>query len=494
MMHQRILLLVLMAIAAGAGSPCAFALDPNPDGAILTSVTTDHWAGSANTNSDGAQLNTLGIYHAGGFFKNADGATVRLGMDSADFTPPEALITLAGSDPTARDAVAFDLTFNEPVMFDAGAIQLIPGSLQGTIGVTDANPVFTILITLNDPDADGVVGITLAPDAITDISGNPCPEASSPWYTIHNWPGLSIEPENTRAYLGDAHTFEVAGDFDPITPTYQWKWETPASIVYDGPTVSEWLLSPILPERAGYYWCQITYDGDVHETTHAELRVAAHIEIVNPPDDATVAVGESHTFQVTASGGFTPLNFVWKKGDVIVGSGPALTLNSIQSSHAGTYSVYINDAFTDERVLSALLTVIGAEGEGQGEGGTVEGEGSGEGMAEGEGAAEGEGNFDMVHTADQDGDYKITLTELLRVIQLFNLRGYSCADPPSSTEDGYLPGPGTDHTCVAHDSDYNLQDWSINLTELLRLIQFFNLRGYHPCPGQGTEDGFCPGA
>jgi hypothetical protein len=31
------------------------------------------------------------------------------------------------------------------------------------------------------------------------------------------------------------------------------------------------------------------------------------------------------------------------------------------------------------------------------------------------------------------------------------------------------------------------------LTELLRLIQFFNIRGYHPCPGIGTEDGFCPG-
>jgi hypothetical protein len=27
----------------------------------------------------------------------------------------------------------------------------------------------------------------------------------------------------------------------------------------------------------------------------------------------------------------------------------------------------------------------------------------------------------------------------------------------------------------------------------LRLIQFFNMRGYHACPGLGTEDGYCPG-
>jgi len=29
---------------------------------------------------------------------------------------------------------------------------------------------------------------------------------------------------------------------------------------------------------------------------------------------------------------------------------------------------------------------------------------------------------------------------------------------------------------------------------LLRLIQFYNSGGYHYCPGEGTEDGFCPGS
>jgi hypothetical protein len=28
---------------------------------------------------------------------------------------------------------------------------------------------------------------------------------------------------------------------------------------------------------------------------------------------------------------------------------------------------------------------------------------------------------------------------------------------------------------------------------LLRLIQFFNSGGYHHCPANGTEDGYCPG-
>jgi len=92
------------------------------------------------------------------------------------------------------------------------------------------------------------------------------------------------------------------------------------------------------------------------------------------------------------------------------------------------------------------------------------------------------------HTADQIADYVIDLSELLRVIQFFNSNGFHCQ---TGTEDGYAPGPGGDQTCAPHASDYNPHDWTIGLSELLRLIQFFNSAGYHPCPG--SEDGFCPG-
>ena len=44
---------------------------------------------------------------------------------------------------------------------------------------------------------------------------------------------------------------------------------------------------------------------------------------------------------------------------------------------------------------------------------------------------------------------------------------------------------------VYHDADVN-QDSQIDLTELLRVIQFYNVGGYSYCPDDGTEDGFCP--
>jgi len=95
--------------------------------------------------------------------------------------------------------------------------------------------------------------------------------------------------------------------------------------------------------------------------------------------------------------------------------------------------------------------------------------------------------FTLPYSADQDGNYSIELPELLRVIQLYKMGGYHCQP---GTEDGYAGGYDGDKSCIPHASDYNPQDWKISLIELLRAIQFYNIGGYYPC--EGTEDGFCP--
>jgi hypothetical protein len=94
-----------------------------------------------------------------------------------------------------------------------------------------------------------------------------------------------------------------------------------------------------------------------------------------------------------------------------------------------------------------------------------------------------------IHSADINSNNIIDLTELLRVIQFFNLNGFHCQ---TGTEDGFQPGTGGDISCQPHSSDYNPQNWVINLPELLRLIQLFNVGGYIVCPDANTEDGFCP--
>ncbi len=93
------------------------------------------------------------------------------------------------------------------------------------------------------------------------------------------------------------------------------------------------------------------------------------------------------------------------------------------------------------------------------------------------------------HSADTNLDKKLNLSELLRVVQFFVIGEYSC-DPQRKSEDGYLPGPSGNHECVPHSSDYAQQDWVISFRELLRAIQLFNIGEYYPCIGE-SEDNFC---
>jgi hypothetical protein len=94
------------------------------------------------------------------------------------------------------------------------------------------------------------------------------------------------------------------------------------------------------------------------------------------------------------------------------------------------------------------------------------------------------------HSADTTPDGVLQLGELLRIIQLYNAGGFHCM---SGTDDGFAVGEEGDTTCEPHDSDYNPQDWKLNLSELLRGIQLYNSAGYRQCPSEDTEDGFCPG-
>jgi Mg-chelatase subunit ChlD len=91
------------------------------------------------------------------------------------------------------------------------------------------------------------------------------------------------------------------------------------------------------------------------------------------------------------------------------------------------------------------------------------------------------------HQADQNGNWVIDTTpELTRLIQFYNLRGYHSQ---AGTEDGYAPAVGATFG-GPHQADQN-RDWVLQLTpELTRLIQLHNSGGYH-C-AVGTEDGYAP--
>ncbi|MDE2116922.1 MAG: hypothetical protein KGI79_03545, partial [Patescibacteria group bacterium] len=97
------------------------------------------------------------------------------------------------------------------------------------------------------------------------------------------------------------------------------------------------------------------------------------------------------------------------------------------------------------------------------------------------------------HSADTNHDWRIDDSELNRVTVLYNYRNgntrtgeYHCSP---GTVDGYDVGPG-DHSCAPHSADEN-KDWMINLSELTRVIELKNAAGGYRVQA-GTEDGFAP--
>ncbi|MBI1317810.1 MAG: hypothetical protein GC168_02530 [Candidatus Hydrogenedens sp.] len=101
------------------------------------------------------------------------------------------------------------------------------------------------------------------------------------------------------------------------------------------------------------------------------------------------------------------------------------------------------------------------------------------------------------HDADENQDNVIDLSDLLGVIQLFTANRYGCASAEGETEVRFVPGIAPEALCVPHIADnHGIPDYHIDLTELLRVVQFYNVGAYADCINFGgrttTEDGFCP--
>jgi sugar lactone lactonase YvrE len=112
------------------------------------------------------------------------------------------------------------------------------------------------------------------------------------------------------------------------------------------------------------------------------------------------------------------------------------------------------------------------------------------------------------HSADTDHDGRLSLTELLRVIELYNCRngtvrtGAYTVDA-TNTEDGFTTDAARSSTAVVTLTKYHTadcdHDGKLSLTELLRVIELYNSRSGTVRTGQyhveaGSEDGFAGGA
>jgi ELWxxDGT repeat protein len=431
-----------------------------------------------------------------------------------DRTPPAAALSSAAPEPIGLDPIPVTAYFTEPVHdFALDDVAVTNGAAMDFTG-SGHGYAFSVL-----PVGPGPVTVRIPADSAHDAAGNGNTASNVLARTV-------LAPEGEGPAEGEGNQEEGEGqpgegEGEGAIPEGEGAGEGGGEGEGEG-------------EGGEPAWLMFYRDAPAGYTPGQSLEIRVRCGLSDVSDfyllvlDETLPPGWTYS-GVTAGavptggpalGASGPLEFTWYGPPYpTIADGMTYAVQIPEDAHgsatfSGILTGYtLSGLITLDPVVTLVPQAPATEGEGfpeglpEGEGvpegveegdGAAEGDGATEGLAEGEGLPEGlpegEGQPPAVHSADQNGDGAINLTELLRVIEFFNLRGLHCAIPPASTEDGYAPGPGGDQSCSPHASDYNPRNWQINLSELLRIIQFYNMRGYHACLGQGTEDGYCPGA
>ncbi len=385
---------------------------------------------------------------------------------------------------------------------------------------------------------DDAEGILTTPEASLQVSSSPI--------------DISEHPEGGEQYPGEAFTFSIAASGGIGEFSYQWRRNSGAGFEdLPGADSATLALEDLQLSDAGVYRCRVTdEDNQSVQSFSATLLITERLSIVEQPQPVNAYFGSTVSFTVTTSGGIGQRTYVWMRdGQMISGNAPVLTLTNIDANDAGSYTCTVAAERDNEPTLPATLatgaqlqittapievTRIAGESylfdaDTTGGVGTVmyawvkdsspfravktfnlgplTVEDSGEYalvVADAVGtlggnvlvsltveAAEGE-LPEPIHSADTDGDGVFSLTEMLRIIQLYNANAYYCDD---TQPDGYAPGVSATapQDCPYHATDYIEKDRILSLSELLRALQIFQIGSYWFCPSDGTEDFFCLG-
>ena len=285
-----------------------------------------------------------------------------------DSLAPTATISLGDASPTAASVVDFVVTFNEDVgsTFTESSI-----STSGTLasistiqGLVQNGNVYTVTVQVNDPSADGTLGIVLGAGAIADLAGNQFAGNSSPLYTIANGIQFLSQPSGTlRRYVGQSVTYSVSVSAGSGSLGYQWYFKAVNGLPHEvsGQTGTTLSIPQVQLASAGEYYCVVTYAAVQYASTHATLLTGNALDITVQPHGGTVGIGKTASLSVGVTGGFAPLHYEWFKDDaalVPAVDSATLTLSSVDANDSGVYYVVVTDSYTGAAVsANAGLTV-----------------------------------------------------------------------------------------------------------------------------------------
>jgi hypothetical protein len=398
------------------------------------------------------------------------------------------------------------VTAGDDVSFSVTATGVPTPTYQWRKDGVDIDGATGATLTLTDVGLSDAAGYNVV---VTNIVGSSASATAT--LTVQMAPSISEQPAaQTTVLTGADVTLSVSASGTPA-PTYQWRKDGEA---IDSATSTSLALEDVTLEDAATYTVVVTNAAGNVTSTDAVVSVV-EISGCHTTDGYTAGETITVTNTVTHAGPITmltwsamppasielsPWSFVSTTGDVggVVPTEGAVDLlewswSSLPTSpftFAYTLNVPAGTAEGDYE-LTAMISV-------ESNGTQLQGMVSPDPLTLSERVSQ--------HTADTDGDFRISLSELLRVIELYNTRFGTTRtgryQEDAQTEDGFAADsslatsePTTLTRFHAVDTD---QDGLIGLSELLRLIELYNYRDgttrtgeYHADPS--GSDGFATG-
>jgi Leucine-rich repeat (LRR) protein len=187
---------------------------------------------------------------------------------------------------------------------------------------------------------------------ITNVAG--AVTSSIAALTVWVPPAITTQPLSRTNVTGTDATFSVAATG---TPSVSYQWQFNGNNI-PGATTSAFTVNNVQLSSAGNYAVVVTNSAGLISSAVATLTVWAPPAISAPPASTTNLAGTSATFNINATG-TAPLSYQWQfNGTPISGATTSsLTLNNIQLSDAGNYTVAITNVAGSLTSPVATLTV-----------------------------------------------------------------------------------------------------------------------------------------
>ena len=166
-------------------------------------------------------------------------------------------------------------------------------------------------------------------------------------------PLVITQPVDLFIPTGSNATFSItANGTDPLA--YQWRFNGAA---IPGATNASITVTNAQNVNVGLYSIVVTNKAGSATSSNASLTLGTFPFFVTPPASQTNFVGANTNFSVTA-GGTLPLSYQWYfNGGLLPGqNNPVLTLNNLQLTNGGTYTIVVGNLFGSV-TNSATLTI-----------------------------------------------------------------------------------------------------------------------------------------